>query len=306
MLKNFFLIFLSLTISCVFWLAVVSTQQNIKTFEKNIPIEHFNIPESLFVSSPKRHVSIKVDASKEIMKDLSIENFQAFVDLSEMNTGEQKAQIVLKSALPQVRIVSSIPKEILIKLEEVQEKSMAIELQLEGSISEDYSIEKENTDIQFAIIHAGESILNQVDTVKAVLQLQGETSNISKKIPLMAFNAENEVLDTVEIKPNEVEVSVLLSQVTDTKNTGIKVPIVGVIQEENLFIKSIHISPSITELRAKKYVLDNIDFVSTQELDISEITKSTIFHKKITPPLGTEIIGAKRVDIEVIVENILE
>lgn len=304
MLKNFFLILFSLIISCIFWLAVVSTEQNIKTFEENIRIENFNIPENLFVSSSKKHVSIKVDASKEVMKDLGVENFQAFVDLSEMLTGEQRVKIVVKSTSPQVRIVSYAPKEVLIKLEEVQEKSMPIELELEGSVSEDYSIEKESIDLKLAIIRAGETILNQVNTVKAVLKLQGETSNIIKKIPLLAFNAEGEILDTVEISPLEVEVSVLLSQVTDTKNIGIKVPITGEIEAENLFIKSIHISPSITELRAKKYVLDNIDFIEAQELDISEITQSSTFHKKIIPPLGTEIIGAKRVDIKVEIEEI--
>jgi YbbR domain-containing protein len=305
MLKSFFLIFFSLILSCFFWLGIVSTEQNIKTFNQNIHIQHFNIPENIFASSGKQDMSITVDADKEILNTINMNNFEVFINLSDMNIGESIVPITIKSPMPEIRIVSYHPKETLVKLEEIQEKTIPITLEIQGSTSKDYRITEKILNTQNAIVYAGESILNDINDIKAIITLQGETNNIQKKVELIAFNSQNEVLKTIKVEPPEVEVSLILSQITDTKNVGIKTNFIGNIKKDNIYIQSINIAPNISTLRGKKYILNKVDFIHTEEIDITNITESESFRVKIIAPIGTEIIGKHFIDVRVEIKSIL-
>ena len=306
MLKSFFLVFFSFILSCFFWLGIVSTEQNIKTFNQNIYIQHFNVPENIFASSQKQDMSITVDAKKEILNTINMNNFEVFINLSDINIGESIVPITIKSPDPEIRIVSYSPKETLVKLEKIQEKTIPITLDIQGSTSKDYRITEKILNTQNAVVYAGESILNDIKDVKAIITLQGETNNIQKKIELSVFNSQNEVLQTIKIEPPEVEVSLLLSQITDTKNVGIKASFIGNIKKDNIYIQSINTSPNITTLRGKKYILNKVDFIHTEDIDISNITESENFRIKIIPPIGAEIIGKHFIDVFIEIGNILE
>ncbi len=304
MWKNIGLVFLSLIASLIFWLAVISTQQNIKVFEDEIPIKHFNVPETLFISSEIPPVTIRIDTTKEILKTTTQEDFQAFIDFSKAQMGTRLFPIEVKSENPKIRIVSFSPKEIEVILEEEKEKIMKIEIKTEGEVSENFIVENIQPEVSEVTIKAGETILNKITQIKAILKFNGEQDSFQKKVNLRAYDSKDSIIKDIEIIPENIEIKAELSQVTDTKIIGVKPNVTGKLEKENYYVKSITVYPNITEIRAKKHILNGVDYVQTKEIDISQIEETKTLSVKIIPPLNTEITGSKEVKVDIILEEI--
>jgi len=304
MLKNVALIVLSLILSCLFWLGFVGSQQNIKTFDQPISVEIFNVPEGLSVSTEVPSVSIKIDANKDIYKELTENDFQAFINLAEAEPGKKTFTIEVNSNNPLVRIVSFTPGSVEMTLEEKKEEKFKIELGFAGEVAEGFTVQQSNQSAWETLAKGGDLALSKISYVKGIIELHGEKSNFKRKVQLYAYDNNGNQIKEVELIPAYIDADVVLSQVTESKAVGIKVPITGELNNAGLYVKGVKISPNLTEIRAKQYVLNTIDTVNTEEVDISDFTATQTLFLKIIPPLEAEITGTKSVKVVIEIEPV--
>ena len=300
MLRTLSLFLLAFLIACTFWLATISSQQNIKTFEEAISVTFFNIPEGLHAQSESPKIEIKIDSLKEKNPQINTENFQAFIDLSEAEAGSKIFSIDVRSQDPNIRIVSYSPSQTEVTLESIQQKYFPIEIEELGEVSVNYEVEDLSTTLRSALIKAGQTTLNNIVAIKARIEFQGEENSFSRLIKLQAFDANDNPLPYVDITPKSTEIKAQLTQVKEEKIVGVKLPIVGKLGVEDMFVSSISYSPQTTTIQAKKFILENIQHIQAEELDLSSITKSGAYSKEILPELNTEITGEET--IKVIIE----
>lgn len=305
MTKTAWLLLLSFFISSIFWLATVSSQQNIKIFEEPIAVKFFNVPEGLHVTSAPINISIKIDTSKDKTKKIFAENFQSFIDFTNAKIGENNFQIQVKTQDQSIRIVSYSPKELTLNLEKVQEKMLEPTLEMTGNVSKNYTVKTAEIVEKQVTVTAGESDLDNIIRVKAVLELKGESNSIEKTLEFKAYNSKNQIVENAEISPSNTDVTVTLSQIADTKLVGIKVPIIGTLKKENTYVKSVSITPQTAEIRGKKYALNDVQFIQTNPVDISDLTESTTLAVQAIPPLDIEFTTPINVQVEIILDSLL-
>jgi YbbR domain-containing protein len=305
MIQKFLTYFISLFLASLTWLALVSTQQNIKNYEEGIELKYFNLPENLSVSNQNKEVKIKVD-TRENLKDIKKNDFQAFVDLSEIKAGEHSLEIQVKSNNPKVRIVSFKPSKIDLKLEENKEREFEIDLLKKGKLNPNYSVDTINFSPKKVKVKGAPSILNQVQKVKLELNFNGESQNFSKSLKLLAVNENNKIISNLVLDPSELTAEVKLTEISVNKKVGVKLNLKNIQTKENFYVESIKFSPQFTEIRGKKYIVNNYDNLQTEEINLTNLDKDISINKKIVSPLYTELIGKKNVNIQIKIKKIAE
>lgn len=305
MIKQIAIFIFSAFIATIFWLALVSTGQNIKVYENPVTVKYFNVPEGLSIISKEISVQLKIDTA-ENTKNLSPDTFQAFVDLSEAKTKELNLPIQVKSNNPRIRIVSYEPKSADIAMEDIEERLFNVNLETRGKIDDNYEIESSKLSKDKIKLKGGKSVLDRVSKLLAILQLNSENTDFNKNATLKAYDSENNEVNNISYEQETVEVEVRLDRQVYEKTVGIKLPITGNIANENSYLKSIKISPQFTEISGPKFSVELYENINTEELDLSEITKSTSIYKRILAPNYTQITGIKQVKVDIEIEQLIE
>ena len=133
MLRNIPLKILSLVLAVIFWFFVLSLENNFYKVPFEIPVQVFNISSELALSSPLPNVSITVSSQDSgALRKLSVEDFEAYVDVRAAGAGSHLLTVLVTSKNPQISVMRVDPDEMEIALEPVREKLVAVVLEIEG------------------------------------------------------------------------------------------------------------------------------------------------------------------------------
>ncbi|HPO05976.1 MAG TPA: CdaR family protein, partial [Candidatus Gracilibacteria bacterium] len=263
MLKQFFLIGLSFFLAVIFWLAIVSSEQNIKKITAGVPVQIRNLPTELVLTNTLPLLSVKVDTSNEVFQKIDISDFDAYVDFASTQITEDEWPIFLKSSNANVRIVSYEPKSVFLNLEGVREKKVSLEIAYEGRVSPDYLLEKAKLNPSEVILKGSSADLAKVKKTQVFVKLANETQDFTKTLEVKAYDAEGNVVPNLHIDPAKVDLSVVLTQLMETKVVGVEVPVESNLQVANFYLKSLQVIPSTLKVKGDKKLLDALTVIKT-------------------------------------------
>jgi YbbR domain-containing protein len=117
-------------------------------------------------------------------------------------------------------------------------------------------------------IAGAKSVINEIDTVSAIVSLDGEKENFKRNMPVAAYNSKDEIIDGLSITPKEVSADVSIIRGSNTKTVPIKPKISG-SPKDGYAIENITIEPSLVDITSNTKVLAEIKSIDTGSLDIS-------------------------------------
>jgi YbbR domain-containing protein len=133
---------LSLAIAVVLWLLVTGQNQPV-TAHVNVQL-NFIRPQALEISNdPPRTVDVTLTGSRNKLDDLTSLDLVATVDISDQRAGERVLRLAdrAKITLPQgIKVDGFQPSAIPIRLEEIVDRQVPIELKLEGKPDDGFEV----------------------------------------------------------------------------------------------------------------------------------------------------------------------
>lgn len=133
---------LSLAIAIVLWLLVTGQNQPV-TAHVNVQL-NFIRPQSLEISNdPPRTVDVMLTGSRNKLDDLTSLDLVATIDLSDQRAGERVLRLADKVSitLPQgIKVDGFQPSAIPIRLEEILDRQVPVEVKLEGKPDEGFEV----------------------------------------------------------------------------------------------------------------------------------------------------------------------
>src|SRR5687768_13337893 len=199
-LEDWSLKLLSLTIALVLWL-VVTGQNEPVTAHVNVQL-NFIRPQMLEISNdPPRTVDVMLTGSRNKLDDLTALDLVATVDISDQQPGERVLRLADKAliSLPQgVKVDGFQPSAIPIRLEQIIERQITIELKLEGKPADGYQVYAVRPSKAAVMVRGPESRVNALQKL--------ETESIWLSGHKQTFTARHLVIDVqVEIAELPVE-----------------------------------------------------------------------------------------------------
>ncbi len=302
MLKNVGLKFSALLLAIIFWAGVVSLKNNIKPFQEPVTIKPFNIAENLTLANSLGTVELKLEASQETYVDLSVNDFEAYIDLKGLNSGEHNVPIQVTSKNPKVKVVKIEPNNTTINIEEITSKTLNVSVEIKGNAAENFEAQDPLYELTEVEVQGPKNLIERATEVKAEVTLKGlEMTDIRSEISLFAYDENQNQIRNLQIVPPSVAVTIPVIQIQKYKTVGVRANLVGDLESANYFINKVLVSPSTVVIQGNTRDLKKIDYIETKPIDITSLDHNTLKRMELILPAGinTQETSSVLVTIEV-------
>lgn len=285
------------------WFYVASSESRVGDFPGKLPLEYRNVPEGLETISDVEEVQIKLVAEGIVWQRLSAASFEAYVDLAGLPLGTHELEVKINVKTVGVSIVEIKPNKILVRLEPVAKKEVPVHVQISGKPAEGLVIDIPVSEPETVSVSGAQSVVENIFEATAKLVLSGESSDITKSVPLVVLDSEGEIIKNLTFEPKEVKIILPLSKFGKNKTVGVVAKFIGT-SAGGFYVSKVEIDPPTVTISGKTANIQNIDSVATRPIDISGISASVTKTASLDLPEGTALLGdLERVTVKITVSS---
>ncbi len=270
-----FKIILSLIIAICLWAYVVGeiNPADTRTF-REIPIvlqgEQTLADNGLaLLSISEETLNVTLSGSRADISRISVKDISATVNLEDAVEGENQLKIQLRVP-DDVEVEDKSLNKVTAIIEERVSREVDIQVSYEGRFDDGEEPITVDLNRSSVVVTGASSLVEKVETVRAVVE-EGKVKEDLTTItsPLYPADAEGETVDNVELSAQNVQVSALL---VASKTVPLVVPIED--DQEEALPKTTSVPKTIT-IKGKSSNLEKIDTVTTETVDLSDVTSDT-------------------------------
>jgi YbbR domain-containing protein len=193
-----------------------------------VPVEVVNRGEGLvIVGGVNQQVRIKVRAPESVWQDLGAGGFRAYVDLQGLYVGLHEVAIRVEPASSLVRILSTSPGSLTIRLDTRSEKMVRVRASLYGNPPSGYGTGSIKVDPSVVMVSGPGSLVDQVAAVTVDVYLSGERDTFERSASLTPRDEVGNALDGLELDQETATVTVPIEQQVGYRELSIKTMIEG-------------------------------------------------------------------------------
>ncbi|ASN03628.1 CdaR family protein [Virgibacillus necropolis] len=270
---------------------------DLETIEK-FPVDIQIDEEKYVVSGVPEYVTVQLQGNPGVLVPAVRQpSFDVYVDLEGIGAGEHTVELEY-SNVPNNLGVYIEPKELDIVIEEraSEEFNVNVDFLNTDELSEGFEIGSSEVEPKSVTITSSKKIIDQIGIVKVFVDVAGLDESIeSREVPVNVYDSQGNELN-VNIEPENVVVSAEL--LNPSKMVPVAVPTTGELPKEYV-LSSIKANIEEVEIFATSSVLEGIDKVTTEDINLSEITESQTIEAKLALPEGTSVPETKTVEVEV-------
>ena len=317
--NNIGLKFLAVLIALVLWLAIVNVNDPEKTITvSNIPISVTN--ESAITSrdmvynvKSEQYLNITVSGKRSIVSNLSAEDFRATASLKELSkVNSIPVDVTTKNASlgRKITIVKQSAQTILVDVENVEEKDFTdLVVEYTGKVADGYVAGLSSMSTDEVTVKAPTSIIDKIKKVAVRCSLDGTTTNISKKCPVILYDKNDK-----EIKSDEIELSDKKIRVNVNVLRAKQVPISTINKDElgkpadGYVVDDVILSSDSITVYGSEESLDSIESLDIQDdIDVSDAKGDVTQNIDVTGklPKGLSVSVESTITVKVLIKKLI-
>jgi YbbR domain-containing protein len=154
-------------------------------------------------------------------------------------------------------------------------------------------------------ISGAESLVNKVAQVRAILDLNNATENISRSIALQAVDENDSAINGLTITPDKVDLAVPVTQRGGYRNVVVKVVATGNVAP-GYRVTNISVYPAtVTVFSSDPRLVDSLPgYVETASIDLTLARDDVDVRVPLVLPTGVSVVGDQLVEVQVGVATI--
>lgn len=318
-LKNWGLKIMAVLIAFLVWFLVANIEDySITRTITGIPVailneEAITNQEMVYEIVQGKTVDIKVEGRRSIVEKLTIDDFTAGADLSELSI-TNSVQITVEAVSPSVRreiSISVVDSMMKVEIEERGEQKLPISVLTVGETQEGYAVVNTAATPNMVTISGAASKVRDVKTVRVEVDVEGLNTDITTRGELLLLDANGETITTDKIEMNHSTVTVRVS-IQKTKEVPIRVTPIGDVAEGYSISGEIEYQPTTVLIAGDEEQLRSVGEINIDDIDVTGQNSNYETTVDINDYLPEGIVVADRtqeiaikVNIEKLVERIL-
>jgi len=294
---------LALLLAFVVWIAAsLQTDPFADRRFAGIPLALTGQPAGTMLLEPvAEQVLVTVRARESVLADLKTANFQAVLDLSQIQPGEigsVPVQVTCSGA--EVRIEAVDPPVQPVRLEAVLTVTRSVALQVRGQVATGFEVAGPLVVPEQVQIQGPEMYLSQVVSVTGSVNVAGARRTVTGTVAVELLDAAGEPVPEVVAVPAEVEARVPVLSLAQFKPD---VTITAVLRGDPAsgYRKGdVTVDPASVTLEGPSWVLDTLpDFVETMPITITGATESLSRQSLLSVPGDVGVVEVSYVTVTV-------
>ncbi len=271
--NKFITALISLIFAYLLW-AVANTSGADPTTTRNynsIAINYVGLADNLTIENKIDTVDIKLYGRTAQLNQVNKNNIIATVDLSQITApGTYTFEVVITGLSDSVSISDISPKYLTLTLSELSTKQMNFNIDITGNLPSGYYVLDHSANTDTVVVSGPQQALSSVESVRGEINLSSNRYDFESLVNLYAFDSEGNVVEGVNISPNQIQVSTLVGM---TKTVGINIVTSGSCPEGYELV-STSANISSIEISGPVSIVNNLTSVSTSPINLNSVTQS--------------------------------
>lgn len=303
--SNLSALILSFVLALVVWISAVTASDPNVELTRTVPIEIVGQePDTLMVGSIPTQARVTMRAPSSVWDRMSsVENaVRTWIDLTGLGDGSHVVlvQIYINEVFRPVRLISLNPESVTVTLEEVISKDYMVKLEVKGEPAVGYQAGVAARRPSVVTVTGPESLISQVESVGATLDISDADETIRVNLPLRAVNTQGDIVPDVTITPATVEVTQPITLLGGYRNMVVKVVTVGRVAVGYKMTNVSVSPPNVVVFSTDPQLVNNLpSFIETEPLDINGADDDIEALLSLVLPEGVSIVGDDKVLVQV-------
>jgi len=303
--KNFRTFLLAFLLAVAVWVSAVTASDPDETLPYPTPVTIEIIgqePNMLITNDYTKQVEMVLQAPKSVWDQLtaSTDTVHAIVDLTNLAAGTHQVPIQFQVRIQPTRIVSTSLETLDIVLEPLKTFSIQVDIELIGTPSIGYELQKLRLDHEDVIVSGPESIVSQVVRVGASLDVSGIKSSLESTLTLKAYDQDGQVVPGVTLSQSAVKATQPVIQLGGYRELAVKVVVSGKVSDGYRLTSLLVNPPVVTVFSSNVALVDSLPgFVETSELNLDSVNADFETHLDLLIPEGVTLLGDQNVLVQV-------
>jgi YbbR domain-containing protein len=272
----------------------------VQTME-DVPVEIEIESEDYVVSGVPDYATVTLEGTPAVVTPATFNrNFKVFVDL--VGLGEGTHSVELEHTISEDIRVYVEPKTIEVTIEERASETYPIEVDFlnEDQLPEGYEVVSYELDYPEVTLTTSRAIMEQVGVVKIYVDLAGVDGSIqNREVPVNVYDTQGNELQ-VRLDQETVVISVEFDN--PSKEVPVEVETTGELPEDFTLL-STSANVDEVEIFAVSDILEQVDSISTEAIDLSEITESGTIEVPLVTPEGVNTGNLETIEVEIEIEE---
>lgn len=298
---------LSIMLAVLVWIVAVqeANPDIVEVFGQDIPIDVLNTPAGMILyEESTTTVRITLSAPQSSWDVLTKDRITAAIDLSGHQTGTLELPVQVAVADRFARIIKVEPSVITLKMEQLAEKRVPIEINVVGEPALGYSAAPVTTVPETALVRGPASAVEQVSMARGQLSIQNTRATISDTLSITPRSADRRLASNVTLMPDTALATVRVEQLGGFRDLAVKIDLLGNVAPGYL-IGNVTVNPQIATVFGSQATLDALPgFISTEAVTVTDATANIEERVRLSLPSGVSMLGDPFVQISVQVDAI--
>lgn len=304
--KNLFWKLFALAVSLVLW-AHVNAERNPQARKAFIvSIEARNVPKGYIAEfGDTREATVTLHGPQSTVESIRREDVSAWVDVESRidEASSEHAQNVharVAGVAPSELDVAVSPKKAKVRIEAIRWKRLPVEVKFLSPPPLGYSYSEPDIVPSTVAISGKTSEVSKVR--KVVIQLSGEhgSHTIDEDFTAVAVDAKGNVISNVNLDENTIHLKLRFVEAPATKAVIISPRIEGQ-PKFPAAVSRVVVNPPTVTLEGKPAVLMGLSTVSTEPINVSDITATLTRDAAVRMPANVRLVGHRSVRVTVYV-----
>jgi YbbR domain-containing protein len=306
--SNLGLLLLAFLLALVVWVAAVlaADPNEERTYIRQLEVVGQD-PRLIFTSEIPAQVRITLEAPRSILDEITNTPslLSAWIDLTGLGAGTYNVDTKVRWERDPVRLVRTEPATVSVSLESEVEKTLPVTIVIEGETALGYKKGTPFVDPDEVVISGRESQVNQVNEVRAALDIAGSGETIKASVPVVAVDEEGDLVTDVTISPRVVTVTQPISLLGGFKNVVVKVVTTGQIAD-GYRLTNLSVTPlTVTVFSDNPLLINQLPgYVETEPVDLTGLNEDTEVRVDLALPTGVTLVGEQSVLVQISVAAI--
>lgn len=283
---------LSLVLSILLFVIASAQRNPSRTSTMTVVPEVIGVPAELAVKTPPRAEQLTLTGPIEDLELVRKQGLQLKVNARGSGAG-RNALPVSYELPPSVRGRVSVetPPMLEVELEARIERSVPVRVLFENQPPPGFEYETPRATPEQVTITGLASDVAQVERVIALLDNAGSSGAVRREVPVVAQNHNQQVISQVSLKPNRVQVELLLRQAPAAKTLVLSATFTGE-PTPGVRLSGYQFSPSTVVVRGEPLTLSKLSSLSVS-VPLAGLVGNETRTIALKPPPGTVFAGAR-------------
>lgn len=283
---------LSVVFAVIFWLFVMDqVNPEMSKWIVNIPVELKNeqmlLDDGLLImDKTEKFVEVEIKGRRNDVMNVKAEDIHITANLLGYGKGNNSVALDKNINHDNVMISGISQQEIKLFIDQIIEVPKPVEIDIIGKIKSGFIKDSMTLLPEEVIVKGPETYVNGVSLIKGEIDVTELVDDITKEVPIYAVDNDGNTVSNVSLGEQYVDVALGIKKVN---SVNILPNLMG--EPDSAYkITNVTLEPNEIVLKGSQSIIDTIETLSTNPVDVSEITETIELEVEMVIPEGTSIM----------------